>query len=615
MSSMNSNALPNDSTSTSTDSTKMISKIISPSLATATTSDDSLTGLSASELTDLSCVAQSVPLMLYTYTVNHDSGECNFPFVSDYCEEIFGLPASKVVEDSEAFVNLIHPDDVKEFAASVLESMINLTPWDHKMRMKDIDSRIVYIHGKSSPRRRDIINQDGSNTKCTIWYGALSDITNNYNEEESKISDSDGDSDGKYENTSTKERCLDPCPSQSSYLPCFELDKDGTITLWNKHMTELTIGLLEQDVKGENVKSIVPDTHQGKNEVINLISAINHIFIPLSGTPEQGNHNHNCFNDQVHELTVLSKTGTEINLRISCKRSQNNNTLACTCTDVTVLKQAEKEKIDALRLLDAEKNLTEWLSHEIRNPLSIAMEAAQSLREEFESNYFPTSQTTKKLDQIYETNNMDNHSYVNLIIKSISYVVDLLSKMLDLNKVAEGKILLRPSICSLREDIIRPVQQMMQLKGNKVHISITGEDMNIYIDKLRLKQVITNLVSNAIKFTKEGFVIVHSYRTNKDVDGSDIPDSLVISVSDSGVGVLQKNLMQLFSKWERLGSNVNGTGIGLCLSRFLVLAMKGQIYLNESYDSGVKGSPGAQVRLIYVSIFVSTQYITLYPGS
>jgi signal transduction histidine kinase/PAS domain-containing protein len=616
--------------------------------------DNGLTGFSSYELTDLSSIVQSLPAVIYTYTVNSDTGECNFPFVSDYSEEMFGLPSSKIVENSEAFVNLVHPDDANEFAESVLHSMIHLTVWDHKMRMKDVNGEIVYVHAKSTPSLREIVNDDGSITKITIWNGVLFDVTNNSIEKEE--SDSKENNDNTEETISKKmtktisKKMTMKRPIEDtwqSYLPCFEIDKDGTILSWNKVMTELTIGLLEQDVIGKNVRSIVPNTRQGKKEVerflkanLNLLSVSDHSAssaeeedllesLDSSSSCEQIKQCEKHLEVYLHNLRVLTKTSTEIHLRVNSQKIGNNHTLICTCTDVTSLREAEKDRTDALRLLDAEKKLTEWLAHEVRNPLSIAMEAAQSLQEEFESDSFtpsqqteqkedqtykshnmepdsftPSQQTEQKEAQIYKSHNMDYHSYPDLIIQSISYVVEILSKMLDLNKVTEGKILLRPSVCSLRENIIRPIQEMMNLKGNKVPISISGEDMKIHIDTLRVKQVITNLISNALKFTNEGFINIHSYRTNKDVDGSDIPDSLVIAVSDSGVGVPSKNREQLFSRWEQLGTNVNGTGIGLCLSRFLVLAMKGQIYLNENYNSGIKDSPGAQVRLIWLSLQV-----------
>lgn len=535
--------------------------------------DEGSSQFSLQEVTDLSCIVAGMPAIVYTYTVNHDTGESNFPFISDYCQEIFGLPASKIREDSEAFVNLVHPDDVNEFAASVLSSMINLTTWDFKMRMKDKDSRIVYIHGKSIPQRREITNQDGSVTKITVWNGVLFDITNRYDEKHF----------GKpccqasVEASSNIQRHFD--------LPCFTMDNDGMVLSWNTHMTKLTRGILEREAVGENLMALVPNNEQGKNDVMRLLDrgCTSCVCCPsdTSNDVEDDEYYSKCSQD----LTFLSKTGHDIYIRLNYTKDGTKGTVSCTCEDITELKEAEKQKMDALRLLDAEKNLTEWLAHEIRNPLTIALEAADSLRHSEEKNNEASS---------FQKICNESESFVELITNSISYVVDVLSKMLDLNKIVEGKIALRPSICSLREDIFEPITQMMNVRKKNLTISIMGEDIKLHIDKLRLKQVITNLLSNALKFTDEGFIEINSYRSTKDKGGNDIADSLFISVSDSGQGIPLDNQTLLFSKWEQLGSNRNGTGIGLCLSRFLVEAMGGVIYVNEDYNSNIKGSPGAQ---------------------
>ena len=183
-----------------------------------------------------------------------------------------------------------------------------------------------------------------------------------------------------------------------------------------------------------------------------------------------------------------------------------------------------------------------------------------------------------------------------LICRSIVYVVDVLTNMLDLNKCFEGKIILHPELCSIREDILIPTQQMMGIWSNsgKIPIRVLGnEEVLLYVDKLRLKQVITNLLSNAIKYTIEGFINL-SVETQEGLGDNDDEKSVIITVSDSGCGVNEKEYDNLFSKWEQLGSSINGAGIGLCLCRMLVKNMGGKIYLNKEYHSGVENYPGAQ---------------------
>ena len=86
---------------------------------------------------------------------------------------------------------------------------------------------------------------------------------------------------------------------------------------------------------------------------------------------------------------------------------------------------------------------------------------------------------------------------------------------------------------------MEPSIKMMHVKSNDISIRIQGKDLNMYVDKLRLKQVITNLISNSLKYTKEGCIEV------------------------------------IVFQMELVGSYVNRTGIGLCLCRFLVEQMHG----------------------------------------
>ena len=111
------------------------------------------------------------------------------------------------------------------------------------------------------------------------------------------------------------------------------------------------------------------------------------------------------------------------------------------------------------------------------------------------------------------------------------------------------------------------------------------EELVVLSDPLRLKQVILNLALNATKFVIKGFV-----RLSASVD----EETVTLSVEDSGPGIPIEKRSNLFSKFQSsLDSSSQGTGIGLSLCKHLVELMNGEIYLDESYDSGVPGCPGS----------------------
>ena len=288
----------------------------------------------------------------------------------------------------------------------------------------------------------------------------------------------------------------------------------------------------------------------------------------------------------------------------------------------------------ALHRSETEKGIMEWLSHEVRNPLSVAVEASRTLKEDSSD------------DPEENSNNLE------LICLSLGYIVELLTDMLDLNKCAEGKITINPTVCRLREDIVLPTKRMLDARRKSVDLIIDGgEEIWAYVDRLRLQQVLTNLIVNSMKYTSIGFIRVGIRRISREeiggvhlecatgtdraqsdnkaaVDSAALPtmDSLfgggvdsqmvevaspsvqndyygeeggvLISVSDSGSGIDPSNYQNLFERWEKLGSKTNGTGIGLCLCRSLMEVMGGRIFLSKTYNSGIPGNPGCQFCIV-----------------
>eukprot|EP00587_Corethron_hystrix_P000043 CAMPEP_0113306642 /NCGR_PEP_ID=MMETSP0010_2-20120614/5814_1 /TAXON_ID=216773 ORGANISM="Corethron hystrix, Strain 308" /NCGR_SAMPLE_ID=MMETSP0010_2 /ASSEMBLY_ACC=CAM_ASM_000155 /LENGTH=871 /DNA_ID=CAMNT_0000161355 /DNA_START=104 /DNA_END=2720 /DNA_ORIENTATION=- /assembly_acc=CAM_ASM_000155 len=536
--------------------------------------------------TNPSIAASMVPAMIFTYVLNNETGESHFPFVSDYSQDMFGLPASDIVNDPECFMNRVHPDDVNLFTASVLESMTNLTTCDLKLHMITTTGKVIHIHGRSSPHNRTITNIDGSTAKFTIWHGVLIDITQKQQIEGEKLQNFKNEELGLNRNQS-----------------CIGMNERGIFTEWNETMTELA-GM--DHVMGKPFMSVVTDLYKQKVDATEK-STIN---------PAPKNQENRTFSNK--NFTFMSKSGDKVHVSatVSLGKTQVNNYWEFFFSpDTTALQKAEKDKKNALQFLDSDKNLTGWLSHEIRNPLSIALEASYALNDIFKKKDFNKTTGTDLPDNFTEICDENGSYHVDLILRSILFAVDLLTNMLDLNKCVEGKIVLRPTLCFVREDVVKPVLEMMgawnysSVGKNRVPIYVDCEtDVQIYVDKLRLKQVLINLISNAFKFTKEGFIrITICKKKNLDLNDGETKSSIVISVSDTGPGIDEKNRDKIFSKWEQLGSTSAGAGIGLCLSRLLVNAMGGEINLNPEYASGMKGNPGAEfvVRLPMNTLLVS----------
>lgn len=172
-----------------------------------------------------------------------------------------------------------------------------------------------------------------------------------------------------------------------------------------------------------------------------------------------------------------------------------------------------------------------------------------------------------------------------IINTSLNFINDLLRNMLDVNRSDQLRIDIAP--VNLWSGVFRPVETMLHRRDTGVEILIDcPPDIVVKTDPLRLEQVIMNLGKNSLKFVDKGFI---RFRMEL-VDGH-----VRISVEDSGPGIPQSKRQHLFSKFqERLDYLCQGTGIGLCLCKNLVELMGGNLWLDERYDSGIEGSPGAR---------------------
>jgi signal transduction histidine kinase/DNA-binding NarL/FixJ family response regulator len=304
----------------------------------------------------------------------------------------------------------------------------------------------------------------------------------------------------------------------------------------------------------------------------------------------------------------------------------------CDGVVMEVIPLAESLQQDAAyKLVRAERGLTEWLSHEIRNPLSVSMEALHTLRElgiqhdeEGGNDLTPQHQLLDKPVSVKEC--------FQVVTESLTYVVDLLNNMMDLDRCAKGQISVVGAPCSVQSDILLPTYRMMKRLRPKASVQLrlapslraidsdasndtnketfgmsdadtdkpgkgadtmsTAEfhDAVVHVDRVRLRQVLTNLIANALHYTTQGFVEV-DLQVQASVDNA---PTLSLLVRDSGCGVSPADIHTLFSRREQLGTSRNGSGIGLCLCQALLRAMGGSIWLNTNYHSGIQGHPGAE---------------------
>jgi signal transduction histidine kinase len=238
------------------------------------------------------------------------------------------------------------------------------------------------------------------------------------------------------------------------------------------------------------------------------------------------------------------------------------------------------------RLEAASRSKSDFLanmSHELRTPLNSVIGFSEVLE-----------------DEIFGPINEKQHEYVNNILTSGKHLLSLINDILDISKVESGKMELDLTEFSLQEAVESSFVMLKEkaLKdGITLSINLSPEaDVNIVADKRKLKQILFNLISNAVKFTPTGGTVdVHAIRYY---------DFIQITVADSGMGIKEEDILKLFQPFTQLEpvytKEFEGTGLGLALSRQLVELHGGRIWVESYVGTGSRFSftiPISQITL------------------
>lgn len=274
------------------------------------------------------------------------------------------------------------------------------------------------------------------------------------------------------------------------------------------------------------------------------------------------------------ELINYTKSGEEYWVAIEVqpifnKEHQLTNFIGIS-TDITRQRESQKRlRLAKQKAEEANRSKSEFLSrmsHELRTPMNGILGFGQLL----------------KLSPLQPR----QYQNVDRILKAGNHLLDLINEVLDLSKVEAGALNL--SLEPVR--IIHVIDETLELtqslaKEKAVTISVDAsfpKDLNVKADRKRIKQVLLNLVSNAIKYNvKDGTVLLKAKPMADKVWS--------IQVTDTGLGIPEDQMGHVFVPFERMGaanSDIEGTGLGLALSQKLVQAMNGKIGLHANKPQG-----------------------------
>jgi PAS domain S-box-containing protein len=325
-------------------------------------------------------------------------------------------------------------------------------------------------------------------------------------------------------------------------------DPKMLITIWNNGATRM-FGYTEKEMLGQSILTVFPaDSYKDiSREIINIRN---------TGKGE--------FNNKIFEVSGLKKDCSTIPIEVSLstRESDGNYIITAIIRDITTRKEAEKK----LREIDQMKSeFLSNVSHELRTPL-------QSI-----SGFTKLIMTGKVPDPTTQ------HEFLNIIDRETMHLGNLINSLLDMSRLESGrfKIYKKPtSLSDIFTYSVKMFQSLAREKDINLTESISPELPEIEVDGERMRQVVINLVGNAVKFSDPG----SSVHIKVEVQNKE----LLFQVIDHGTGIREEAMKHLFERFYRAeGETVKGgTGLGLYISKQIIDAHGGRIWAESEFGKG-----------------------------
>jgi len=341
-------------------------------------------------------------------------------------------------------------------------------------------------------------------------------------------------------------------------------DSHGMISDVN-HQMEMLTGRTRDELIGATFKSCFTDPQRAEQAIAHVlqegkVSNFELTALAHDGTQTVVSFNASTFHDRHHTLQGVFAAARDIT-----ERKQFEYALQ----ETNVALQAAREAAEKANR--AKSEFLSSMSHELRTPLNAILGFAQLMATEVPG---PSAGQQRSIDQI---------------LKGGWYLLRLINEILDLSMIEAGKVTMSQESMSINDvllDCKGMIEPQATMRGIAMRFPQCDEIFYVHADRTRIKQVMINLLSNAIKYNSAGGAVIVGCSRSEGEHGA---DRVRISVQDTGAGLSEEQLAQLFQPFNRLGQHdgaEEGTGIGLVVTRQLVDLMGGRIGVDSTVGAG-----------------------------
>ena len=478
----------------------------------------------------LKLIADNLPILISYVGEDH-----RYQFVNKGYQDWFNIPAEEIVGKH---MKEIIGDEVYRITKEELDKVFKgeLISYEKKNTYKNGITRIV---------QTTMIPDINDNNEVKGCFGMFVDVTKRVEAEQFLIA-----SENRFRSMVEK---ID--------VGIYITDELGNFDYVNPCFCNI-YGYSRDELIGQNFTKVIPLSEQ-KNR-----TELHHRFIESNGKTNLRNEY-----ETIDSKSKIIIALTDATLFFNDQGEKRKLTFVIDVTkNKEMVKELEKAKNNAENANQAKSIFLANMSHEIRTPLNSIIGFSRLI-----SNKLGENRILK--------------NYSDTIRTSGKSLLSLINDILDLARIEAGKIEIQYSETNLQKFIAEIESNYKILSSEKPNINFKVEVKNkipshIIIDKLRLKQIINNLLNNAIKFTEKGYIELHiwSERTQKN------KTNLFFEVHDSGIGIPELEKQKIFKSFEQRTmqntSKYGGSGLGLAISQQLAQNMNGNISLTSEENVG-----------------------------